>query len=179
MVHRLHWGCGPITPYGWVNSDIQPGPGVDIVADILVGLPIESNSFDYVVAIHVLPEIPLRDQQRALQELQRVLKPDGVVRLGLPDMDKAIQAYLTRDIDYFFLIPDEVTATISGKMITQLLWYSISRCMFTAEFATELLQRSGFRDIKICSFRQTQCGIPGIIELDDRELESFFVEARK
>lgn len=179
MIHRLHWGCGPITPYGWVNSDLQPGPGVDIVADILVGLPIEANTFDYIVAIHALPEIQIRDQDRAIRELLRVLRPDGVLRLALPDMEKAIRAYMARDIDYFFLIPDEAAKTISGKMITQLLWYSISRCMFTVEFATELLERSGFRDIKVCGFRQTQSGIPGIVELDDRELESFFIEARK
>jgi len=179
VIHRLHWGCGPIAPYGWVNSDIQARPGVDVVADILAGLPLEADSFDYVVAIHALPEIPIRDQQRTLRELQRVLKPGGVLRLGLPDMDKAIRAYLAKDIDYFFLIPDDAAKTLSGKMITQLLWYGISRCMFTAEFATELLERSGFREIKVCGFRQTRSNFPGIVELDDRELESFFVEATK
>jgi ubiquinone/menaquinone biosynthesis C-methylase UbiE len=179
VAQRLHWGCGPITPYGWVNSDLQPHPGVDVPADILAGLPLPADSFDYIVAIHALPEIPIREQERALRELHRVLRPGGVLRLGLPDMDKAIRAYVSKDIDYFFLIPDEAAKTISGKMITQLLWYSISRCMFTAEFATELLQRSGFRDTKICSFRETSSAHPGIVELDDREMESFFVEATK
>jgi ubiquinone/menaquinone biosynthesis C-methylase UbiE len=179
LVRRLHWGCGPITPYGWVNSDIHARPGVDVPADILAGLPLAADQFDYAVAIHALPEIPIRDQDRALRELWRVLKPGGILRLGLPDLDKAIRAYQTKDIDYFFLIPDDAAQTISGKMITQLLWYSISRCMFTAEFATELLARSGFRDIKLCGFRQTQSSFPGIVELDDRELESFFVEATK
>jgi ubiquinone/menaquinone biosynthesis C-methylase UbiE len=179
LLKRLHWGCGPITPYGWINSDIYPHPGVDVPADILAGLPLPANEFDYVVAIHALPEIPIREQQRAIGELHRVLKPGGVLRLGLPDMDKAIRAYLSKDIDYFFLIPDEMASTISGKMITQLLWYSISRCMFTAEFATELVTRSGFRQVQICRFRETKSEHPGIVELDDREMESFFVEATK
>jgi predicted SAM-dependent methyltransferase len=175
----LHWGCGPITPYGWVNSDIQAGPGVDVPADILAGLPLEADQFDYVVAIHALPEIPIREQDRALRELHRVLRPGGILRLGLPDLDKAIRAYQTKDVDYFFLIPDEMAKTISGKMITQLLWYSISRCMFTTEFATELLERGGFRDVQGCGFRKTNSSFPGIVELDDRECESFFVEATK
>src|SRR5262245_21863639 len=116
-MRRLHWGCGPITPYGWVNSDIQTGPGVEVVADSLHGLPLPDNAFDYIVSIHTLPEIPFAELDRALTELKRVLAPGGVLRLALPDMENAIQAYHTRDIDYF-LIPDEVSPSITGKMIT-------------------------------------------------------------
>ena len=85
MIHRLNWGCGPITPYGWVKSDIRPAMGVDVVADIRAGLPITNDTFDYVVSIHALPEIPYGDLGRTLSELRRVLKPGGVLRLGLPD----------------------------------------------------------------------------------------------
>lgn len=177
-MRRLHWGCGPITPYGWVNSDIQPGPGVDVVADILHGLPLPDNAFDYIVSIHTLPEIPFAELDRALTELKRVLAPGGVLRLSLPDMEKAISAYHTRDIDYF-LIPDEVSPSITGKMITQLLWYGRSKSLFTKDFSAELLNRNGFRSIQSCSFRQTVSPYPGIVELDDRELESLFIEARK
>jgi SAM-dependent methyltransferase len=125
-----------------------------------------------------LPEIPYGDLDRALAELQRVLKPGGVLRLSLPDLDKAVQAYLAKDIDYF-LIPDEAVKSLSGKMIVQLLWYGRSRSMFTVEFTTELLARNGFRSMQSCPFRQTASPFPGIVELDDRELESFFIEARK
>ena len=176
---RLHWGCGPITPYGWVNSDIHAFPGVNVVADILQGLPFPNHEFDLIVSIHVLPEIPYRHLDTALKELFRVLKPGGVLRLSLPDLDKAIQAYLRKDIDYFFLIPDEAIKSISGKMIVQLLWYGQSRCMFTSEFVTELLERNGFQQIQFCRFRETKSLHPGIVELDDRELESLFVEAQK
>jgi predicted SAM-dependent methyltransferase len=178
VVRRLHWGCGPITPYGWVNSDIQAGPGVDVVADIRAGLPLAADSFDYIVSIHALPELPYADLDCTLAELHRVLKPGGVLRLGLPDLDKAIQAYAAKDIDYF-LIPDEAIKSLAGKMIVQLSWYGRSRSMFTAEFMAELLARGGFHSIQSCPFRQTGSQFPGIIELDDRELESFFIEARK
>ena len=175
---RLHWGCGTITPYGWINSDIAPGPGVDVVADILSGLPLADGEFDYVVSIHALPEIAFRDQARALCELWRVLRPGGVLRLGLPDLDRAIAAYVAKDIDYF-LIPDEHIQSLAGKFVAQLTWYGRSRCQFTAELMAELLARSGFVDVRPCGFRQTASAIPEIVELDDRPLESFFVEARK
>jgi ubiquinone/menaquinone biosynthesis C-methylase UbiE len=178
LVRRLNWGCGPITPYGWVNSDIHGWPGVDIVADIRTGLPVEDNAFDYVVSIHALPEIPYGDLDKTLSELRRVLRPGGVLRLGLPDMDKAIDAYRGGDVDYF-LISDEEVKSLSGRMIVQLLWRGQSRSMFTADFTAELLARNGFRSIAPCSYRETASGIPGITELDDRPIESFFVEAVK
>jgi hypothetical protein len=64
-------------------------------------------------------------------------------------------------------------------MIIQLLWYGRSKSLFTADFTTELLARNGFQSIQKCSFRQTVSPYPGIVELDDRELESLFIEARK
>jgi SAM-dependent methyltransferase len=178
LVHRLHWGCGPITPYGWINSDIAPAPGVDVVADIREGLPLPHDAFDYTVSIHALPEIPYSDLDGAVRELHRVLRPGGVLRLGLPDLEKAIAAYRGNDVDYF-LIPDEAVKSISGKMIVQLLWYGRSRSMFTAEFMTEILSRNEFTKIEVCGFRQTASRFPAIVELDDRPLESFFIEATK
>ena len=179
MEKKLHWGCGPITPYGWVNSDIQHYPGVDVVADVLHGLPFADNEFDIIVAIHVLPEIPYRDMDATLRELYRVLKPGGTLRLSLPDLEKAVLAWRNRDIDYFFLIPDEQIKTLTGKMIVQLLWYGQSRCLFTREFMAEMLSRNGFTGIADCTYRETRSDRPGIVELDDREIESFFIEASK
>jgi SAM-dependent methyltransferase len=178
MCKRLNWGCGPVTPYGWVNTDLVAGPGVDVVADIREGLPLESDAFDYIVSIHALPEIAYADLDSVLAELYRVLKPEGVLRLGLPDMDKAIAAYRAGDVDYF-LIGDDVVRSLAGKMIVQLTWFGRSRCMFTWQFTQELLRRGRFREISLCGFAETRSRFPGIVELDNRELESFFVEATK
>jgi predicted SAM-dependent methyltransferase len=178
MPHRLHWGCGPITPFGWVNSDIEPHAGVEVVADIRGGLPLPNAYFDYIVSIHALPELPYSDLDQALSELHRLLKPGGTLRLGLPDMDKAIRAYQAADLDYF-LIGDDVVRTPAGKMIVQLTWFGRSRSLFTAEFIRELLERNGFVDVRSCVFHQTASRHAGIVELDDRPLESLFVEASK
>lgn len=178
MVRRLHWGCGTITPYGWVNSDIARNPGVDVVCDIRQGLPFADNEFEYIASMHVLPELAYPDLDHALLELKRALRPGGVLRLGLPDMERAIRAYLAKEVDYF-LVPDEHVTAIGSKMIVQLTWYGLCRSMYTLDFIKELLGRTGYSRITPCTFRQTKSAFPGITELDNRELESLFVEASK
>jgi SAM-dependent methyltransferase len=175
---RLNWGSGEYPGPGWINSDIKSGPGIDISCDIRDGLPLEDASIDYIASSHALPEIPLPDLGGALRELRRVLKPGGVLRLGLPDLDRGIKAYIENDRDYF-LIPDEDAGTIGGKLVTQLLWYGYSRTAFTHDFMEELLRNAGFSEIFHCSFGETKSRYPEIVELDSRERESFFVEAVK
>src|SRR5437870_1106448 len=87
-VMRLNWGCGLVRMPGWINSDQHAAPGVDVVGDIRHGLPIPSGSLDYIVSIHSLPEIPFLDLPGVLWEMKRMLKPNGVIRLGLPDLDR-------------------------------------------------------------------------------------------
>lgn len=172
---RLNWGCGDHLAPGWINSDVKEQPGVDLVADIRFGLPLESNSIDYAVGVHVLPEFPYPELVPTLEELRRVLKPGGTLRLALPDLRRGIDAYLREDDDYFKVPADEV-ASRGGRFVVQMLWYGYSRSLFTADFACELLERAGFRDVRECSFGATASGIPGIVELDNREDESLFVE---
>src|SRR6478672_11712568 len=105
-LRRLNWGCGTDPEPGWLNSDIKEAPGIDISADIRAGLPLEDASLDYVVSNHSLPELAYPDVTIALRELHRVLAPDGVLRLALPDLERAIRAYLDGDVAYF-LVPDD------------------------------------------------------------------------
>jgi SAM-dependent methyltransferase len=176
---RLNWGCGDTGEPGWVNSDIKDGPGIQISADIREGLPVADESFDYAVSIHALPMISYPDLVPVLQELRRVLKRGGVLRLALPDLEKGIHAFQRRDRDYF-IVPDEEVRSAGGKLIVQLLWYGYSVTLFTADFAEELLWKAGYREVNHCAYKQTfSAHAPGILDLDNREAESLFIEAVK
>jgi SAM-dependent methyltransferase len=175
---RLNWGCGTDPETGWLNSDIKVAPGIDISADIRAGLPLDDSSLDYAVSIHALPELAYPDVGIALRELHRVLRPDGVLRLGLPDLERAIRAYLDGDIAYF-LVPDDDVRSLGGKLVVQLTWYGYSRTLFTFDFVEELLYAAGFRRVERCSYRQTSSPYAAIVDLDNREAESLFVEAFK
>ena len=175
-VARLNWGCGPNTPSGWLNADRLPAPGVDITGDIRDGLPLPSESLACVVAIHALQDLPYLDVVPALRELRRVLRPGGVLRVAVPDLERAIRAYLRGDRAYFY-VPDTDAVTVGGKLVAQLIWYGSVRTPFTYDALEELLERAGFQDVRRCAFHQTVHGDPEIVTLDNRERESLFVEA--
>jgi SAM-dependent methyltransferase len=177
-IRRLNWGCGAAGEPGWINSDLKEGPGVDISCDIRDGLPLDDDSIDYAVSIHALPEVPFPDLVTVLRELRRVLKPEGTLRLGLPDLLKGVASFERGDRSYF-LVPDEDAASLGGKLAVQLTWYGYSRSLFTPDHIEELLLRAGFRTVDHVGFRQTRSDHPGIVELDNREAESLFVEATK
>lgn len=175
---RLHWGCGPNAAPGWINADVRALPGVDLVGDIRDGLALPDASLDCIVAIHVLQDLPWPDQPKALAELHRVLKPGGVLRLGLPDLDRALDAYRRGDAAYFH-VPDAHARAIGTKLVTQIVWYGAVRTPFNFDCAREWLHGAGFVDVTRQAFRRTGTSIAGITDLDNRERESLFVEAAR
>ena len=177
-VKRLNWGCGSWIEPGWINSDIKPDRGADLVCDILEGLTLETESIDYAVSVHALPEFTCAQIVPVLTELRRVIKPGGALRLVLPDLFKAFNAYQRGDKGYF-LIPDADARSLGAKLVMQILWYGYSKTVFTSDFIEEMLQKAGFSEVRHCSYRVTKSEWPEIVNLDNREAESLFVEGYK
>jgi len=65
-----------------ICSDIQPGPGVDIVADAQDMPQIPSESADCVLLVSVLQHLP--SPQKAIAEAFRVLRPGGIIYVNVP-----------------------------------------------------------------------------------------------
>lgn len=62
-----------LTHLNYTTTDLN-SPLADVKADICA-LPFEDNSFDIILCNHVLEHIP--DDQKAMEELYRVMKPGG------------------------------------------------------------------------------------------------------
>ena len=174
---RLHLGCGPFAVPGWINVDRLALPGVEVAADLCAGLPFGAGAFDAAVAIHVLQDLPWAEIPPAVRELRRVLRRGGVLRLGLPDLDRAIDAYRRGDHRHFY-VPDRDARSMGAKLVTQIVWYGSVRTPFTPDYAEEVLRGAGFAEVARCAYRESRYGEPELAALDNRERESFFVEAR-
>lgn len=87
---KVNLGCGSNRPAGWENYDAD--------VDISKRLPFDDNSVDYLLAEHVLEHITAHEGFRFMQEISRVLKPGGVVKIIVPDLAKI---YAHKDHPYF------------------------------------------------------------------------------
>lgn len=94
MTQKLNFGCGKRFAPGWVNIDFHSvDPQVKRV-NLLEGFPFTDRSFDVVYSSHVLEHFTPHQAQFLLQEAYRVLKPQGVIRVVVPDLEDLCQEYL-------------------------------------------------------------------------------------
>lgn len=79
----LDMGCGPKSRPNTVRVDRLPFPGVDVVHDLdTFPYPFEDDEFSEVICSHVLEH--LRNQVQVMEELHRITRPDGRVRIWVP-----------------------------------------------------------------------------------------------
>ncbi len=89
MVHCLNLGCGDNIRLStgeatWINLDREARAGVDIAADLELGLSMfEPETFDFVLALHVLEHI--QNFLPLMRDLHRVLKPGGTLVIKVPE----------------------------------------------------------------------------------------------
>jgi len=96
---KLHLGCGGSRLAGWVNVDYPPA---DLAIDLGWTLPFEDGSVSHAYLAHVLEHFDYPVEARALlQEVHRVLAPEGVLRVVVPDIGRCILAYAAGDTSFF------------------------------------------------------------------------------
>ena len=113
MPINVQYGCGLSDPDGWINFDASPtlrlqkiplvgrlikkvdfSPRI-LYGDILKELPnISVRSCDAIYCSHVLEHLSLQDLRLALQNTYKFLKPGGIFRCVLPDLECAINNYI-------------------------------------------------------------------------------------
>lgn len=90
----LNLGCGSRFHPNWVNLDFIPAHPSILAHDLRQGIPFPDGSFDGVYHSHVLEHFPKNQAPAFLQECYRVLKPGGILRVAVPDLERIARGYL-------------------------------------------------------------------------------------
>lgn len=90
----LNLGCGNRFSEDWVNIDfVRSGLNVKSY-NLLEGIPYPDKYFDVVYHSHVLEHFNKKDAVYFINECYRVLKPNGVIRVVIPDLEQIVKEYL-------------------------------------------------------------------------------------
>lgn len=89
-----NFGCGTTFHAAWDNYDHRPSsPGVRPL-DLRRPLPLADGVYEAVYSSHTLEHLPRNEVPRILSEFRRVLKPGGILRIVVPDLELMARTYL-------------------------------------------------------------------------------------
>lgn len=202
----VQYGCGQGGPATWVNYDASPTLRFERIpligrlytrnsqrfadtvryGDVVAGLPEPDASADAVYCSHVLEHLALEDLRVALANTIRLLKPGGVFRLVVPDMEFEARRYLdnpdtdavSQFMDATYLGSRRRARTLRQKLTSQLgnsshLW------MWDYKGLAQELTQAGFEDIRRASYGDATIAAFADVEDAGRWANSLGIECRK
>jgi SAM-dependent methyltransferase len=169
---KLHLGCGAQTPEGWVNVDYFIGarlaripvlgwlarksgafglswPPDVFLHDLRRPFPWRDASAQAIYASHLLEHLTREDGARFLRECHRVLAPNGILRIVVPDLRAMVDAYCkgsASSLDFLDGLGVRAEAPTDGRLKRLLApWFRFPhRCMYDRESLLGCLREAGF-----------------------------------
>lgn len=89
-------GCGTryIESQRWRNFDFTTRSKAVEACNLLAGIPLADDSVDFVYSSHVLEHFSLQQATYLLENMVRILKPHGLVRIVVPNLEDICINYL-------------------------------------------------------------------------------------
>jgi len=147
---KIHLGCGTRYIPGFVHVDIFAHPHVDHVADVRDLSFIPSDTAELVYASHLLEHFGRAEFKAVLKEWRRVIKPQGILRLAVPDFAACAALYYEQGL------ADGLTGLIGLIVGGQRDSFDYHRMIFDERFLTEALREVGFIEVRPWSWRSTE-----------------------
>lgn len=120
--------------------------------------PWPDDSLEAVFTSHVLEHLTPGEAEALLREARRTLRPGGIVRVAVPDLDAEVAGYDPANPDAFLegLLQSRERTTSRHRH-----WWHYNEASLRA-----LLVRAGFRDVTRCGYREGRC--PDVERIDNR-----------
>lgn len=170
---------------GWINVELTRHHDTDLCLDIRQKLPFASGSVRRLLIEHVLEHVDFKTSvPRLLAEIHRVLEPGGAARIIVPDAERFLAAYVSKDADAWRALgwdvsrlPDDIRTPMH---VVNHIFHQDGEHLFGYDFETLrlLLQDAGFAEIE----RRAYLGSSDpelAIDQSNHAPYSLYVEARK
>ncbi len=139
---KLHLG-GTTRKEGWLNMNALPGESVDIVGSIQNLEAFEDNSFSEIYASHIIEHVNQREILPTLNQINRILKPQGRFYISVPDLDVLCQLFIHPKLDANSKF--HVMRMMFGGQVDEFDFHYFG---WNYSFLSVFLKNSGFTDIK-------------------------------
>jgi len=162
-MNYLNLGCGHRFHPAWTNIDfVSTGTGV-IAHNLTQGIPFPDASFDVVYHSHLLEHLPKTAAESFLRECYRVLRPQGVLRVVVPDLEQIASTYLTAleqasysqewACNYEWIVLEMYDQTVRNKSGGEMVTYLLRKHLDNENF---ILERWGIEAKKLIASRHQQ-----------------------
>jgi SAM-dependent methyltransferase len=197
----VQYGCGLCAPQGWINFDASPRLRIERTfglrsvlristghlfpsnvrfGDIARGLPLADESAQGVYCSHVLEHVPRDDIPAVLRNTFRLLRPGGVFRLVVPDLQWRVARYLASggDATAADAFIESCQLGTRNKAKTPASWlraqFGRSAHLWMYDFAAlrSLLVEAGFDWIRRCTLGDSGDPMFTLVETADRFYEA-------
>lgn len=169
-----------------------------IIHDCRRGIPLDNDSVDFVYTSHFLEHLYRHEALAILRECRRVLKPGGVTRIAVPDLDKLVESYCKRRSEAFaaampdgfggncfadrflwYLYAVERNCINPPSLLTRMMEPFLHRhkWMYNYESMAMLVSSAGLVQIERKRYREGSCA--DVQQLDVLPDETLYVEARR
>jgi predicted SAM-dependent methyltransferase len=147
-------------------------------------LPVPTGSADVLYSSHMLEHLDKKEAMQFLMEARRVLKHEGIIRLGVPDLRRMIADYETDGDADKLVSRTQLAHTRPQTFVQKLRWLFVvdrsnHRWMYDANSLALLLASAGFSHVVVQPAGTTMIPDPDNLNLREREDESLYVEAQR
>jgi len=139
---KLHLGCGK-RDFGpdWINIDGADFPHIKY-HNVTVLYPFEDNSVDLIYASHLIEYFDREEVVPVLSEWRRTLKPDGILRLAVPDFEAMANLYMNHGYSL-----DKILGPLYGRMPmgNKMIYHKTT---YDKSSLIDVLKMVGFKDFR-------------------------------
>ena len=140
----LHLGSSHNIINGFINIDGNPLRKKTLYYDIRNKLPFNNNSVLYIFVSNVFEHFFPDEISLMLMDINRCMQKDGVMRIVVPDLEKAVIAYNNRDYKFFRDFPTSYKS-LGGRFSNHIFCDAQHRLAYDFSYMCELLTESGFK----------------------------------